>query len=125
MRRGRRRGGLGAHETLRAHERPVVLGAYLTLAVRNRAIDVLRPPATAPLPEQRATEDAVVPVLRREALRQVVGGVRALPPRQRAVLVGHALDGRPHEALAADLGISVPAAKALLHRARERLRAAA
>ncbi len=45
-----------------------------------------------------------------------------LPPRLRAVVVLRDVYDLPHEAIAAELGISVPAAKVRLHRARRRLR---
>jgi RNA polymerase sigma-70 factor (ECF subfamily) len=46
----------------------------------------------------------------------------ALPPRLRAVVVLRDVYDLPHEAIAAELGISVSAAKVRLHRARKRLR---
>ena len=46
----------------------------------------------------------------------------ALPPRLRAVVVLRDVYDLPHEAIAAELGISVSAAKVRLHRARRRLR---
>jgi len=49
--------------------------------------------------------------------------LRALPPRLRAVVVLRDVYDLPHEAIAAELGISESAAKVRLHRARRRLRA--
>lgn len=45
-----------------------------------------------------------------------------LPPRLRAVVVLRDVYDLPHDAIAAELGISVSAAKVRLHRARRRLR---
>ena len=45
-----------------------------------------------------------------------------LPPRLRAVVVLRDIYDLPHDAIAAELGISVAAAKVRLHRARKRLR---
>jgi RNA polymerase sigma-70 factor (ECF subfamily) len=45
-----------------------------------------------------------------------------LPPRLRAVVVLRDIYDLPHEAIAAELGISATAAKVRLHRARRRLR---
>ena len=45
-----------------------------------------------------------------------------LPPRLRAVVVLRDVYDMPHEAIAAELGITVSAAKVRLHRARHRLR---
>src|SRR5689334_9695549 len=49
--------------------------------------------------------------------------LRALPPRLRAVVVLRDVYDLPHEAIAAELGISESAAKVRLHRARRKLRA--
>jgi RNA polymerase sigma-70 factor (ECF subfamily) len=65
-------------------------------------------------PEARA--DAAV-------LRQrLLAGLDSLPPRLRAVVVLRDVYDLPHEAIAAELGISEAAAKVRLHRARQRLR---
>jgi len=50
--------------------------------------------------------------------------VSALPPRARAVLVLHDVEGWKHEEIAAELGMAVGSSKAQLHRARGLLRAA-
>ena len=57
------------------------------------------------------------------ALRdRLQGALLGLPPRLRAVVVLRDVYDLPHEAIAAELGISVSAAKVRLHRARRRLR---
>lgn len=48
--------------------------------------------------------------------------LRNLPPRLRAVVVLRDIYDLPHEAIAAELGISESAAKVRLHRARRKLR---
>ena len=48
--------------------------------------------------------------------------LRTLPPRLRAVIVLRDIYDLPHEAIAAELGISESAAKVRLHRARRKLR---
>ena len=48
--------------------------------------------------------------------------VAALPPRARAVLVLHDVEGWKHEEIAADLGMAVGSSKAQLHRARGLMR---
>jgi RNA polymerase sigma-70 factor (ECF subfamily) len=56
-------------------------------------------------------------------LRQRVNeALLALPPRLRAVVVLRDVYDLPHEAIAAELGITEAAAKVRLHRARRRLR---
>ena len=65
------------------------------------------------------------PELRAEAgdLRhRLVGAVERLPPKLRAVVVLRDVYDLPHEAIAAELGISESAAKVRLHRARQQLR---
>jgi RNA polymerase sigma-70 factor (ECF subfamily) len=49
--------------------------------------------------------------------------VAKLPPRARAVLVLHDVEGWKHEEIAAELGMAVGSSKAQLHRARGLLRA--
>ena len=57
------------------------------------------------------------------ALRDQLGvALQQLPPRLRAVVVLRDIYDLPHEAIAAELGISESAAKVRLHRARRRLR---
>ncbi len=57
------------------------------------------------------------------ALRdRVTAELAELPPRLRAVVVLRDVYDLPHEAIAAELGISVAATKVRLHRARKRLR---
>jgi RNA polymerase sigma-70 factor, ECF subfamily len=65
-------------------------------------------------PEQRAENEAL-----RLRLRSAIDG---LPPRLRAVVVLRDVYDLPHEAIAAELGISETATKVRLHRARRRLR---
>ncbi|KAF1711288.1 RNA polymerase subunit sigma-24 [Pseudoxanthomonas kalamensis DSM 18571] len=48
--------------------------------------------------------------------------VDSLPPRARAVLVLHDVEGWKHEEIAAELGMAVGSSKAQLHRARQLLR---
>ncbi|TNJ33699.1 sigma-70 family RNA polymerase sigma factor [Arenimonas terrae] len=48
--------------------------------------------------------------------------VATLPPRARAVLVLHDIEGWKHEEIAAELGMAVGSSKAQLHRARNLLR---
>jgi RNA polymerase sigma-70 factor (ECF subfamily) len=50
--------------------------------------------------------------------------VSALPPRARAVLVLHDVEGWKHEEIANELGMAVGSSKAQLHRARGLLRRA-
>lgn len=68
---------------------------------------------------------AVDPVARAESARlreTVQNALATLPPRLRAVVVLRDIYDLSHEVIAAELGISVSAAKVRLHRARRRLR---
>ena len=61
--------------------------------------------------------------LERLALRdELEQAIVSLPPALRSVVVLRDIYALPHEAIAAELGISVTAAKVRLHRARRRLR---
>ncbi|HVN49847.1 MAG TPA: sigma-70 family RNA polymerase sigma factor [Acidimicrobiales bacterium] len=76
------------------------------------------------LPDERVggpgnPEAAVEAGALRDRLQVALGD---LPPRLRAVVVLRDVYDLPHEAIAAELGISVSAAKVRLHRARRRLR---
>lgn len=55
--------------------------------------------------------------------RDLERAVTSLPPRARAVLVLHDVEGWKHEEIAAELGMAVGSSKAQLHRARSLLRA--
>lgn len=127
----------GFVRALRAlHTRPdreIALKAWLYTIVRNACLDRLRGLACRPtvaledhesVLHDRGADPGDV-VARREAVREVVGHVRALPERQRAALVGHELEGRSHAHLARRLGVSEGASKALVHRARQGVHALA
>lgn len=53
-----------------------------------------------------------------EIVRQAIA---ELPENQRLALVLHRLEGIPHETIAETLGVTVPAVKSLIHRAKENL----
>jgi RNA polymerase sigma-70 factor, ECF subfamily len=107
--------------------RPIALKPWLYAITRNACLDRLRKPvrtvALAPLePVLRDKRDGPhARLARREQLRMLVGGLQELPARQRAALVMHELEGRSHEEMAAGLGVSVGASKALVSRARSGL----
>jgi RNA polymerase sigma-70 factor (ECF subfamily) len=65
-------------------------------------------------------EASVEAAATRDRLQQAL---RRLPPKLRAVVVLRDVYDLPHESIAAELGISVSAAKVRLHRARHKLRA--
>ena len=59
---------------------------------------------------------------RASGFQRVVGAVNKLPPKQRQVIVRHALDGESHERIATDLGMSAGSIRQLVHRARQTVR---
>src|SRR5690554_4634269 len=91
---------------------------YLGRRKRNRhdelTDDIVADEEPAVNPEARADAAALRARLQ-DALRE-------LPPRLRAVVVLRDIYDLPHEAIAAELGISESAAKVRLHRARRKLR---
>jgi RNA polymerase sigma-70 factor, ECF subfamily len=123
---------LSAYMALRRVDRPIALRPWLHMIVRNRALDHLRSPRSTRTVADGERSLALVPagggdpertLELRDELREVVAAIGALPGRQRLALVAHELEGRPLGDLAADLGTSVPAAKSLLWRARQEVRA--
>jgi RNA polymerase sigma-70 factor, ECF subfamily len=57
-----------------------------------------------------------------DTLQRIGAALDELPPKLRTLVVLKDVYGLPHEAIAEELGISVPAAKVRLHRARRKLR---
>jgi RNA polymerase sigma factor (sigma-70 family) len=62
---------------------------------------------------------------RRIAVREALAGLAALPEMQREALLRTAVEGRSHQQAASDLGLSEPALRGLVYRARAAMRAAA
>jgi RNA polymerase sigma factor (sigma-70 family) len=118
-----------AYFGLRAHERELSLGAWLFRVAHNRCIDELRRP-TPPPPEilemlRSSVQDPVAEAERRDKLRRLIADVRRLPDQQRSALLQRELGGMSYSDLAGTLGVSVPAVKSLLVRARVGLAQAA
>ncbi|MCC7077418.1 MAG: sigma-70 family RNA polymerase sigma factor [Acidimicrobiia bacterium] len=95
--------------------------AYTFLRKRKRSrtesLDSIEEPeSTSPEPEEVSQSSHLREVLEHHLM--------ALPVPQRTVVVMKDVYGLSHEAIAAELGITVTAAKVRLHRARRRLRAA-
>jgi RNA polymerase sigma factor (sigma-70 family) len=107
---------------------PVSLRPWLYRVAHNAALNLARDPHAGldPLPESLDGVERPDEVFqRRERLRRVVGAVCALPPRQRHVIVRHALEGDSHEQIASELGVSAGSVRQLAHRARRTIRDAA
>ncbi len=111
-----------AYSSLRAHDRPIVLRAWLYRVAHNRCIDQLRRPRLDPedlidvsrTPQSDPSDQSE----RREQLRRLVSDVARLPEQQRSALLMRELQGLTYEELADALQVSVAAVKSLLVRAR-------
>ena len=106
----------------------IALRPWLYRVAHNAALNIARDPqlGLAPVPESLdgpAPPDGVVE--QRDDLERVVGAMKALPERQREVIVRHELGGDSHERIAADLGMSAGAVRQLAYRARAAIRSAA
>ena len=111
-----------AYSGLRANRRELALRAWLYRVAHNRCIDELRRPAPPPpevLQLLRAPEhDPITEADQRESLRRLIADVRRLPDQQRSALLMRELGGMSYAELATALGVTVPAVKSLLVRAR-------
>jgi RNA polymerase sigma factor (sigma-70 family) len=111
-----------AYSGLRASRSRLVLRAWLYRIAHNRCIDELRRPAPPP-PEvlelvRASADDPIAAADQRESLRRLVIDVRRLPEQQRSALLMRELGGMAYADMADALGVSVPAVKSLLVRAR-------
>lgn len=93
----------------------------------NTALMELRSRRSRPWQEDddEALESVATPDTAGRAVlgRDLERAVASLPPRARAVLVLHDVEGWKHEEIARELGMAVGSSKAQLHRARGLLRA--
>jgi RNA polymerase sigma factor (sigma-70 family) len=118
-----------AHQALLRDDRHIDLKPWLYALTRNRALDELRKPKADHValhdageqPQTNGFTDPEQAVERRQELRQVVHDLLELPDRQREVLLRREVDGRTHEQVATEFGITVAASKKLVNRARENL----
>ncbi len=111
-----------AYAGLRANHRELALRAWLYRVAHNRCIDELRRPAPPP-PEviellRSPVHDPIDEADRRESLRRLIADVRRLPEQQRSALLMRELGGMSYADMAGALGVTVPAVKSLLVRAR-------
>ena len=111
-----------AYSGLRANHRELALRAWLYRVAHNRCIDELRRPSPPP-PEvmellRAPASDPIAEADRRESLRRLIADVRRLPEQQRSALLMRELGGMSYADMASALGVTVPAVKSLLVRAR-------
>jgi RNA polymerase sigma-70 factor (ECF subfamily) len=76
----------------------------------------------SPLADTNAERDPQQAVVASSLRDRLTGALDDLPPKLRAVVVLRDVYDLPHEAIAAELGISETAAKVRLHRARRQLK---
>jgi RNA polymerase sigma-70 factor, ECF subfamily len=113
-----------ALRALRRGENEIALRPWLHAIVRNRCFDQLRRPnrTTDLEPHEAVLPDMgpgpVSTIGRREDFERVIGGLEALPERQRRALLMHELEDRSHSQIGRALGVSAGASKALVCRAR-------
>jgi RNA polymerase sigma factor (sigma-70 family) len=111
-----------AYGSLRTDDRPLLLRAWLYRVAHNRCIDVLRRPTPAPQEifevSRKPLHDPIEEAQRRDDLARLVRDVAALPEQQRSALLMREIDGMPYAEISDALGVTVPAVKSLLVRAR-------
>src|SRR5204863_3886072 len=99
---------------------------WLYRVAHNRCIDyVRRAPSLQPDELLPGGTDPVAAAERREDLRRLVADLHNLPDQQRSALIIRELEGLSYEELGSALGVTVPAVKSLLVRARSGLADAA
>ena len=111
-----------AYSGLRANDRELALRAWLYRVAHNRCVDELRRPVPPP-PEvlelvRGPVHDPTAAAEQRESLRRLIEDMRRLPDQQRSALLMRELGGMTYADVAAALGVTVPAVKSLLVRAR-------
>jgi RNA polymerase sigma factor (sigma-70 family) len=116
---------LKALTALRRDKRPMQLKPWLYRIVHNEALNAARRTelGTEELDEQfDGVPQPPDVVARSERLRELVSGIAALPERQRSAVLLREFEGRSYAEIAGALGVTTPVVRALLHRARVRLR---
>ena len=112
---------LRAYGALRTGEREIAVRPWLYRVAHNRCIDYVRRAPAAPLQPDELLPGGIDPVAaaeQREDLRRLVADLHALPEQQRSALIIRELEGLTYDDLATTLGVTVPAVKSLLVRAR-------
>ena len=112
-----------AYAGLRTSGRDLALRAWLYRIAHNRCVDELRRPRPIVVEEieglaQASGVDPHDRAEEREALARLIADVRRLPEQQRSALLMRELGGMPYADVSGALGVTVPAVKSLLVRAR-------
>jgi RNA polymerase sigma factor (sigma-70 family) len=114
---------VAAHDALLADSREIHVRPWLYRIARNRCLNHLRRPRpdTDGSLDDRPHENGITTEERaekRQELRDLVAGIRALPETQRNALLLRELEALSYDEIAASLDTTVPAVKSLLVRAR-------
>ena len=119
---------LRAYGALQSGERDIAVRPWLYRVAHNRCIDYVRRAPAPPLQPDELLPGGTDPAAeaeRREELRRLVADLHNLPEAQRSALIIRELEGLSYEELGTALGVTVPAIKSLLVRARSGLADAA
>jgi RNA polymerase sigma factor (sigma-70 family) len=119
---------LGAWLALRSGTEVNDVKPWLYKIVHNAALNTLRVSGYDYVKLSESLSGAEAPqedLDRRIAVREALAGLAALPQMQREALLRTAVEGGTHQQVARELGLSEPALRGLVYRARSTLRAAA
>ena len=119
---------VNAYRALHGDTTPLSLRSWLFSIAHNVSLNILRQRGAdhEPLDSYPGTEEpAHATFERRQRFRDVLAAVAALPPGQRDAIVLRELEGRGHEEIARELGVTGGAARQLISRARNGVRDAA
>jgi RNA polymerase sigma factor (sigma-70 family) len=116
-----------AHRALLRDDRRIALAPWLHKLTRNCALDEISRVVADSVPLDapaavglaRHGDDPGAVHERRAAVRAMLASFATLPYEQRHALLRRELDGASHAEVAAELGITAPASKSLVFRARE------
>jgi RNA polymerase sigma factor (sigma-70 family) len=114
-----------AHAAIERGEQVRNLRAWLYRIAHNTAANLIRDSARPDEPLDERVAGADIPDLvadRRQTLTEVLSAVQSLPLRQRDAIVLRELEGRSYDEIAAELGVTHGAVRALLNRARTAVR---
>ena len=118
---------LNAHQSMARNGAPDNVRPWLHRIAINAALRELeQAPAAVPIEEELVHGSASAEDVheQRDELRSAVGAIGSLPDNQRRALIARELEGRGHEEIARELGLSGGAVRQLIHRARNSVRAA-
>jgi RNA polymerase sigma factor (sigma-70 family) len=119
---------VNAYAALHRDTTPLSLRSWLFGIAHNVSLNILRQRGSDYAPLEAHTgiqEPAHVTHERRERMREVLAAVASLPPGQRDAIVLRELEGRGHDDIARELGVTDGAARQLISRARDGVRRAA